>query len=212
MVPETVPCLVRSHLESYIRQANRKNPVLERDTWKGKACWRISYLNRYDQPIRIWVVPEWGHAVVQIVHEVPKQGKVWLKSAVETDYKQTKNGVWYPSRCVYQREEWGKPGEGEVCDVEVASINEPLPSKVFKLEGMDLPKGVIVMGPLSKDGETLCWNGQQLVPYAGKKPAPPKPPMSRSGPFYTASILSGLVAALSLVCYLGWRRRSAPGS
>jgi hypothetical protein len=202
MVPVSVGNLIGYHLEYYVNRADRNLPTVERTDWKGKEGWRVSYTTLIGQPIRLWIVPEWGYAVVRM--ELERNDKIvqGLKDTVETEYEMKKaGGIWFPRRLVYERFDFKKPVSKQVTDVEVVSLNEPLPPSAFKLSGMDLPKP----WPVLFGGRPYVWDGQQLVPEEKYQ----EPPLAQ-GPsrwlLITAATLSALVALTCVYLYFAPRK------
>ncbi len=213
--------LSRSRLDSYVGAPNREGVTMEQGSWKEVECRVIHFrFPQWNQGVRVWVVPAWGPSVVRIEtsgkieREGPTKGLDYQDS-VESDYKPVGAApVWFPRTCVYERRIGGKVYEREVADVEVRSLNEPLPPDVFKLAGMDIPPKTAVVG-YRKEGLSY-WDGKTIVPQDPPLTLPVVPSVgfgsiSDNWPYIVSAVVFALTGAGAILLYLR-QRHPKPGT
>lgn len=203
MNPDSSPNLAKHGPDYVVGRADRKATTVETVQWQGKPCKLVNYRSVSDIPVRIWIVPDYGNAVVKIERaESTPLGE--LVDSVESEYTAVRPDLWFPRRCTYRRTIAGEEHEREEVDVDVKSLNQPVSSSAFRLEGMDLPVGVSVVGVPGYVGRPMLWDGNNLnldPVYQKPRPSVVRGP---SGPGFPWKSTGAVVLALA-AAILAWR-------
>jgi hypothetical protein len=189
--------LARSRLDSYVGAPGREQVSIRRELWKGMDSQRIDYRFPPASAVREWVVPAWGPSVGRIEVEADVNGH-HHHDWVESEYQQVgKAGVWFPRICTHESWTDGKLTDREVVDVEVLSLNEPLPADTFRLAGMNIPVGWPVTG-FREEGMST-WDGKKVVPQTPSALPKPLPPSTIRGWLYAVSAVTlAVIAAMAI--------------
>jgi hypothetical protein len=195
------PNLAQSHFEEYVGAADRSPPSIKKTNWNGKDCLRIDYsFLGGNSKVRMWVAPDRGPSIVRMEIESRGRGK-HLVDTVECEFAAPhRSGYWYPTSCVYERKIDGKTTERELVTVEILSLNEALPTEVFKIAGMGIPKGTPVTGLPNARG-SRSWDGETAVPLPKTQPEP-----EAAAPDWKRRLLLGTsVACAGFAGFFIWR-------
>jgi hypothetical protein len=193
---------LNNDLESAIARNDRTPPTVKRTSWKGKECLLVEYRLSNDVEKKIYYSPECGLNPVYV-----EVSDAHSKDSLECTLAMVgRLGIWYPTSCVYQQVAGGRIVEEENLEVIVHQMNEPPESKVFSLEGMNLPAGTVIFRyPEEKSGERLIWNGEKMV-QLNESGSPTEPPAtdakSIKRPFlFLISCSLAVIVALILFVY-----------
>jgi len=140
--------LANHSLGSFIGRPDREKVTVELSKWKEEDAWLMRYrlLQGSGVDVRAWVVPKWGPSVTRIEAEWKVPQGVYLDS-VECTYQQTQpQGKWYPKTCGYQRKLNGKPVKEEDLEVDSIAFDDIVPADAFRLTGMEIPRGMEILG------------------------------------------------------------------
>jgi hypothetical protein len=139
---------------NWLMRKDQYNRIVERGRWKGKEAVKISFMDSRNEKVSIWIVLEYGPSVVRI-----ETRDTFSFDWIECDYEQ-KFGFWYPIHYTYEYSRNQQLEKREDMNIEVLSLNAPIPPEVFQLKGMKIPAGTRV----STDKGVMLWNGEELVP------------------------------------------------
>lgn len=145
--------------------------------WNDRRCWKVessSNPNNRQRSVCTYIVaPEMDHSVVSMEFKAyyNKETAPGDMSSVESDVAlHEKSGVWFPSQVRYVLVSQGKKVEEEVTHVDVVSLNEPIPERVFSLAGMGVPIGHRVMDLTDESSNAKVWDGEKIVRVHGLPP------------------------------------------
>jgi hypothetical protein len=207
------PDLAQSHFEEWVRPPNRRPPSIRKTTLNGKDLLLIEYTLLNGVLVRTWVAPEWGPSIVRMEAEDVVDGKQMLDSTV-CDYADPPPGrYWYPKSCTYQRMIDGKLANKEVAQVEIVSLNQPIPPEAFTLAGMGIAKGTPIKGlpTADKADGPRFWNGETILTQQMPR-IPADLPGASTGwrrPFLLGgSLFLALIAGLLVWCVVFRKRRA----
>ena len=133
---------------------------VERCCWKGHPAYKLVLEgpNHAMKPVfETTVLPRCGFAPIHSRMTCNEKDAVstWM---AESELVRVA-GVWLPAKSVYQ-ERTGDKVLAKLDQTIYYSLNKPVASKVFSLEGLDLPSRTPVQTP---DGP-MKWDGEKLVP------------------------------------------------
>ncbi len=161
--------LCRSRLDSVVGRPDRSKPEITRDQRNGVDCYRISYKLRSGDDVRVWIDSQRGPSVLRMEIDFQIDGERCMDS-VESELHDFGKGLWFPRKTTYVRECKGKLVElkaREVAEIEVKSLNQSLPEKVFNLAGMSLREGTPIVGLHDVSKGPVFWDGNQISSKAG---------------------------------------------
>jgi hypothetical protein len=188
------------HLESFVGRADRKTPSIKQIQWRDQQCWLETYETLNGSKIRIWIVPGQGPSVGRIEAELEHMGKKYQSTVENTLKRDPSSGLWYPEKCVYEFTIADQLEEGEIAEIKVHSLNQPVPAETFMLSGLNLAKDT----PVSLDTPGLrSWDGQKLVRYKREPPEEDIDPIPSNSwrPYLLAGCVGFAVLAASALCW-----------
>lgn len=209
MLPETCANLVKYNLDTYVGRPDRKGISAKRAFFKSTECWLICYTTLREVSVRYWVAPSFGYNLLRVESEFTHDGDHYVNST-ETDYGQFGKSAWFPTKCVYERKVNDKPVTQEVLQVKAFALNSPIDSKIFTLEGIDIPPNTYLFTLPSDPRGELKWNGEEIAAVSEKVIFPGVRPASASKRVFRLAAL-GLagVAAVAFFWYVRKKRLAA---
>ena len=157
---------------------------VEPATWKGEKCWKVESVRdlagkKGRQVRRIFIVPSQDCSVVFLEVKTFRDTEKtpYYVFSVESDITFHKESqLWFPAKVRYRASIGGKEDQDEVTDIQVVSLNRPIPKEVFTFKGMGVPAGHVVMDLTDVEGGKKTWDGDKVVrgsrvpPFANVKP------------------------------------------
>jgi hypothetical protein len=179
--------------------------------YRGIDCWEAEFSHPSGSDVRKILDPTKGFSVVYDEASFGSEENFTLDTLECSLSQHQPSGIWFPSKCVYERTTGGKQISYEELEIEVVSMNEPLSDKIFQLAGMDIPPGRdINRGPPDPRG-SVYWNGEQIVPVsASVRDLPEAEPERRRWLFIGVSVALSLITFSLLWRYL--KNRGQPKS
>ena len=120
--------------------------------------------------------------------------------------------IWFPSHWKYEQRVDDQLLEHEECDLEVISLNEPIPSSMFSCRNIpELIPGTTVRwmmdAPPPAEGK-LVWDGRKVVGIGEYKFGLVMADRSSSRRFFLFFVnTAGISAIIAIVCFRAWRRQ-----
>lgn len=145
--------------------------ALEPATWKGQKCWKVGAVRdlaakRKRQERCFFIVPEQGYSVVFLEVKTFRDAEKtpYYVFSVESEVAfHEENRLWFPVNVHYRAIIDGKESQDEVTEIQVVSLNRPIPQEVFTFKGMGVPAGHVVMDLTDTDTDKKVWDGNKVV-------------------------------------------------
>ncbi|GIW95692.1 MAG: hypothetical protein KatS3mg110_3733 [Pirellulaceae bacterium] len=165
---------LKAHEGELFTSLKRDNAVIRPDQVGGISCWQVAFTCTFPRNIvsyRMWIVPEWDWAISRIEAEFPGG-----KNEKEFRYQQHQpSRLWFP---IFARGlQWANERLKvvEELELEIKSLNEPLPESIFTPEGWDVPPGTsVIKFPVEQNPVYYVWNGKEVVTQRPGQPYNPR--------------------------------------
>ncbi len=163
LVAWSFPTISQLGFETHFLRPDRDQFQIEASIHEEEPIWKVRYrIPRTGRPAtgEYWLAPKKGGMPVYI--EVSGgEGKESTKQSVEVKLRRYgSKGTWFPEQVVFRYFQGGKVVDEEVDLVKEAVFDEAVSERIFRVEGLGLPKGRVV----SVDGELMIWTGERLRP------------------------------------------------
>jgi hypothetical protein len=169
MYPTSLGFAHNYHMETIINSPRRKDFTLEPTEWEGKPAVQVSCrIVPSNSRLTYRAVPSLNHSIV-FMELVSEGSKIKYVDTARCTLQRIGEKFWFPKRAEQQRTEDGKPTHASEVDIEVVSINQPVPPEEFTPAGMNVPPEttVAVIPPI--DGKQFKWDGKRIVTMTGEE-------------------------------------------
>jgi hypothetical protein len=165
-----------SPLEIYDSSLNKpaEHPTVVSDICKNVDCWKVDWRFDYSYngmsttvPCTLWVDKSDTSHILRVESRFESNGILYI-DGVDSESEKYQNKIWFPTKLTYQRTENGKITASQNTQINVLSLNEPLPPDTFSPKGISFLKpGTPVSWAMERDrpvekGE-LVWDGNNVV-------------------------------------------------
>jgi hypothetical protein len=193
-----------AHFEKWVHPSNRQPPSIRKTSLAGKELLLVEYTFLQGARVRMWIAPDLGPSIVRMESEYVKGGKPHLHSLVCDFADSPVDSYWYPKTCTYQFMIEGKIETKEIANIEITSLNKPLPPEVFTLAGMGIAKDTVITGlpRVDKTDGLPTWNGEAVL--TPKMPAVPLAPLATPPAWRRPLLLAGSLALALMAAVLVW--------
>ncbi|CAD7704290.1 unnamed protein product, partial [Ostreobium quekettii] len=189
--------------------ANRHKQTVEDVNVSGQELLLIRFETSVGSTIAIWYDREKDGQPVKLTADFPKHD---LTAEVNVEYQLCDDGVtWLPSKVVSLQELKGEKDWYEESDLEVISVNEPVPDSIFTLSSLDIPEKSIQNYPAL--AEDTYWDGEKESARVMGDPRPTGGGNLDQGAGRNSGgprifVLVNLCFVVLIMVYLAFRRRS----